>query len=385
MPVLGDNFELLASVSTMRIVISVVSDLVTDQRVHRTAITLFNKGHDVVMVGRKKKDSLEINRPYKTVRFKLWWEKGALFYAAYNLRLFWYLLFRKTDILVSNDLDTLLPNYLISILKKSTLYYDAHEYFTEVPEVVNRPQVQKTWKLIEQLILPKIRHMWTVNESIAKLYRDEYRIEVGVVRNVPITQKSVQIKTRKDLNLPPDIKILLFQGAGINIDRGGEEALEAMQHLDDCLLLFIGGGDVVEMLKAKAMKMSLGDRVRFIPKLPFDELRAYTSLADIGLSLDKDTNINYKYSLPNKIFDYIHAGLPVLSSDLTELRKIVEDYNIGMITESHDPVRIAGKIKEMLSDEKRFDTWKENLKLAAAELCWEKEEVKLLHIFRDSI
>src|SRR6187397_1367343 len=102
----------------MKILISAVSDLVTDQRVHRTAITLFNKGHDVVVIGRKKKDSLEINRPYKTVRFRLWWEKGALFYAAYNLRLFWYLLFKKSDLLVSNDLDTLLPNYLISIIKK---------------------------------------------------------------------------------------------------------------------------------------------------------------------------------------------------------------------------------------------------------------------------
>src|SRR6188768_508740 len=134
----------------MRIIISAVSDLVTDQRVHRTAVTLFNKVHDVVVVGRKKKDSLEINRPYKTVRFSLWWEKGVLFYASYNLRLFWYLLFTKAEVLVSNDLDTLLPNYLISVLKKSELYYDAHEYFTEVPELANRPQVQKTWKLIEQ-------------------------------------------------------------------------------------------------------------------------------------------------------------------------------------------------------------------------------------------
>jgi len=367
----------------MRIIISAVSDLVTDQRVHRTAVTLFNEGHDVVVVGRKKKDSLEINRPYQTVRFSLWWEKGAMFYASYNLRLFWYLLFTKAEVLVSNDLDTLLPNYLVSVLKKSKLYYDAHEYFTEVPELANRPQVQKTWKLIEQFILPKIRHMWTVNESIAKLYRDEYGIEVDVIRNVPISFTTANAKSRRDLNLPEDKKILLFQGAGINIDRGGEEALQAVQYLDDCLLLFIGGGDVIEMLKNSAKQLNVESRVRFIPKLPFEELRAYTSVADIGLSLDKDTNINYRYSLPNKIFDYIHAGLPVLSSDLVELRKIIQDYNIGMITENHDPVHIASQIREMLSDEKRFDTWKENLKLAAAELCWEKEQLKLLHIFRD--
>jgi glycosyltransferase involved in cell wall biosynthesis len=367
----------------MRIIISAVSDLVTDQRVHRTAVTLFNKGHEVIVVGRKKKGSLEISRPYKTVRFRLWWEKGAMFYASYNLRLFWYLLFTKAEVLVSNDLDTLLPNYMISVLKRAALYYDSHEYFTEVPELADRPQVQKTWKLIEQFILPKIRHMWTVNESIAKLYRDEYGIEVGVVRNVPISSTTIALKSRAELKLPADKKILLFQGAGINIDRGGEEALQAIQYLDDCMLLFIGGGDVIDVLKDMATELNVESRVRFIPKLPFDQLRAYTAVADIGLSLDKDTNINYRYSLPNKIFDYIHAGLPVLSSDLTELRKIVEDYNIGLITESHDPARIAERIREMLSDEKRFDTWKENLKLAAAELCWEKEEVKLLQIFRD--
>jgi len=132
----------------MRIIISVVSDLVTDQRVHRTAATLYREGHEVVLVGRKKRESLAINREYNTVRFKLWWEKGPMFYAAYNLRLFFYLLFHRADVLVSNDLDTLLPTYIISNLQRSKLLYDTHEYFTEVPELVSRPQVQKIWKLI---------------------------------------------------------------------------------------------------------------------------------------------------------------------------------------------------------------------------------------------
>jgi hypothetical protein len=111
----------------MRILISVVSDLVTDQRVHRTASTLSAQGHDVVLIGREKKDSQPVRRDYKTVRFRLWWERGPLFYASYNIRLFFYLLFHRADALVSNDLDTLLPNYLISKLRGSKLYYDAHE------------------------------------------------------------------------------------------------------------------------------------------------------------------------------------------------------------------------------------------------------------------
>ena len=88
----------------MRIIISVVSDLVTDQRVHRTATTLSGKGHEVLLVGRRKRSSEDISRPYETWRFKLWWEKGPLFYAAYNLRLFFFLLFSRADILVSNEI-----------------------------------------------------------------------------------------------------------------------------------------------------------------------------------------------------------------------------------------------------------------------------------------
>jgi hypothetical protein len=108
-----------------RALISVVSDLVTDQRVHRTALSLHKKGIEVVLIGRRKKDSADVLREYKTVRFKLWWEKGALFYAAYNVRLFFYLLFHRADFLVANDLDTLLPNFLVSKIKGIELFYDS--------------------------------------------------------------------------------------------------------------------------------------------------------------------------------------------------------------------------------------------------------------------
>jgi glycosyltransferase involved in cell wall biosynthesis len=365
-----------------RVFISVTSDLVTDQRVHRAALTLHRQGLKVTVIGRRKKDSADINREYKTVRFKLAFEKGALFYAGYNMRLFFYLLFQGIDVLVANDLDTLLPNYLLSKLKRAELFYDSHEYFTEVPELTGRPLVKKIWKSIERFVFPKLRHVYTVNYSIAELYRKEYRKDVAVIRNVPITKNDFQRKTRKELNLPENKRILLFQGAGINIDRGAEEALLAMQDLPDYLLLFIGGGDVIKHLIKESRKLNLEESVRFIPKLPMSELKAYTSIADLGLSLDKDTNINYRYSLPNKLFDYIHAGLPVLTSKLVEVKKIVEHFNLGLFIDSHKPQVIAQTIKEMFADEERFNQWKENVKVAARELCWEKEEQKLLEIYR---
>ncbi len=370
-----------------RVIISVVSDLVTDQRVHRVSSTLQRNGLDVTLVGRQLKKSLPLAaREYKTVRFQLWWEKGMMFYASYNLRLFFYLLFHKADVLVANDLDTLLPNFIISKLKGAELYYDSHEYFTEVPELVNRKGVQRVWKMIERFIFPKLKHVYTVNKSIADLYEEKYKRKVDVVRNVPVTSvQPILSKTRKDLKLPEDKKIILYQGAGINIHRGAEEALEAMLYVENAILLFIGSGDVIEQLKSTRDVLNLQDKVFFLPKLPMEELKQYTQIADIGLTIDKDTNINYKYSLPNKLFDYIHAGLPILASPLVEIKKIVDQYQIGTTIESHDPKHIGEKINEMFADEKRFAKWKENLKLAAPELCWEKEEKQLLKIFHDVI
>ncbi|HKR06531.1 MAG TPA: glycosyltransferase [Bacteroidia bacterium] len=368
------------------IIISVITDLVTDQRVHRAAMTLTNQGNQVVLVGRRLKKSLPLDsRPYKTVRFKLWFEKGPMFYASYNLRLFIFLMFNGADILLANDLDTLPANYLAARLNNMPLVYDSHEYFTEVPELENRPFVKKIWKSIEQFIFPQLKYIYTVNDSIAGLYQKEYNKKIAVVRNIPDVPPQDEIpdskKMKGDLGIDSNKKIIILQGAGINIERGAEEAVEAMNYIDDAVLLIVGGGDVMPFLKEIVQVNKLEKKVIFRDKMPYWQLINYTKIADMGLTLDKNTNLNYAKSLPNKLFDYIHANIPVLGSQVTEVKKIIEEYKIGAVIENHDPEHIAEKIKFMLADESRIEWWKKNLTLAAGELSWSKEEKKLLKVF----
>jgi len=366
-----------------KVIVSVTNDLSTDQRVDKVCNSLTRMGFKVLLVGRALPDSLPLEqRPYATHRMHLAFKKGPLFYAEYNIRLLFYLLTHPCKLLVANDLDTLLANYTASLLKRVPIVYDSHEYYTETPELVNRPRVQWIWLKIEQFIFPRLYDIFTVNTSIANLYQNKYGKTLHIVRNIPRAYKGNSTITRQELGLPDDKKIVLMQGAGINIQRGAEEAIEAIRYIENAVLLIIGGGDVIEQLKQQAAAPEYKDRVMFLPKMPYQKMMQYTRLADLGLTLDKDTNINYRFSLPNKLFDYIHAGIPVLASRLPEISRIIESYQIGMITESHEPTEIARIINLMLSDEKSVANWKINLAKAASELTWENEEKVLMAIYQ---
>lgn len=368
-----------------KIILSVTNDLTSEQRVHKVCLLLVRLGFDVTLVGREKSNSLPLSpRGYKIKRLRLVFEKGSLFYAEYNVRLFIFLLVNKADILVANDLDTLLSNFLVTKFKNTTLVHDSHEYFTEVPELTGRPGVKKIWKFIEQTIFPTLKYVYTVSDSIANLYKKEYGIEVKVVRNFPILPevKKEITKSKQELGLPENKKIILYQGS-VNVDRGLLEAVEAMQYLEDTILLIVGDGDILDQLKQHAVTMKVNDKVIFKKRVYFEELYHYTLHADVGISLDKNTNINYKYSLPNKIFDYLQAGVPVLVSNMIEIQKIFFHYAIGEMIENHEPNHIADKLNIVLHDAEKRNLWKTAIPLAAKKFCWQNEEQELKNIFSD--
>ena len=364
--------------------VSVINDLVTDNRVNKTCMALIECGYDVTLVGRKLSNSLPIpNWTFKTIRLKMIFKKGPLFYFFFNLRLFFVGLINKTDLFYANDLDTLAPMFLLSKLKKKPLIYDSHELFCEVPELKSSRIKKSIWQKLEGYIIPKLKTCITVNDSIAKIYEAKYNVPFYIIRNISDFDQTFIPKSRVQLSLPEDKKIILLQGAGINVDRGAEELIDAMEFVQNAVLYIIGSGDVWENLKQKvSFNKSIQNKVVLINKLQKSELINYTFNADIGLSIDKNTNLNYLYSLPNKIFDYIQAEIPILASRLPEIENIILQYKIGDFIDDHNPKTIANKLNEMLYSQ-QLSSYKKYLAIAKKEITWKSEKEKLLTIIKN--
>lgn len=366
-----------------KVIVSVTNDLATDNRVNRTCLLLLELGYDVTLVGRLRKNSLPIGeRPFKTRRLRLLFNKGPLFYAEFNFRLFFFLIFRKVDLLFSNDLDTLFANYLAKKLKtKTKLIYDTHELFTEVPELKNRKCTRNIWLMIEKHIFPKLQYIVTVNQSIADIYFKKYKNSITIVRNTPEKQIVITRETKSSLGLPNDKFLLIIQGAGLNVERGVEEAILAMNMIENTILLIIGSGDIIPKAKELVKHEKLEKKVRFYNQRPYLDMMKFTRISDLGLALDKPDCGNYKFSLPNKVFDYIQAGTPILSSSVIEVKKLIDRYDIGCSISKVDPNEIAKKVNFFLRNPQIINQYKLNCLRAAEIENWQNEKL----ILRDLI
>ncbi|MFH2096531.1 MAG: glycosyltransferase [Bacteroidota bacterium] len=358
-----------------KVIISVSNDLVTDQRADRLASALSAAGYNVTLIGRKRSNSILINRSYKTKRFRLIFNRGPLFYACLNCRIFFYILFNRYHILLACDLDTLPGNYWAAKLKGIKLVYDSHEYFTEVPELIGRDGTRKIWLRIERRILPGLKYSSTVCDSIADEYYKKYGVKMVVIRNVPPLWDLPE-PDEDDRNK----RIIIYQGA-MNLSRGIENMIDAITYLPGYTLWLAGDGDITNDLKQRVAEKKLEKQVVFLGRVPFEKLHEYTCKASLGLSLEQNAGLNYYYSLPNKIFDYIHAGIPVLASAFPEIEKIINRYDIGLTISRHDPEYIAECISNMVNDTALREKWRRNALIARGELNWETEKGKLLELF----
>ena len=354
-----------------QVVFTVTNDLSFDQRMHRICTTLAKNNYDVLLVGRKRRTSIPLTpKKYKQKRIRCIFNKGALFYAEYNLRLFIYLMTIKTDAICAIDLDTILPVLFVSKARNKKRMYDAHELFCEMKEIIARPFIQSVWKMIEKYSVPQFPVGYTVGSSIADEFHKLYGVKYPVIRNMPVLQ---------DFPIVQKERTILYQGA-VNEGRALDQLSDALK-LIDATLVVCGDGNYMRQFKKGIKSRNLENKVLLKGMLPPGELPIYAAKAMVGVNLVEAKGLNQYYSLANKFFDYIHAGLPQVCMNYPEYKRINDLYPVALLINDLKPETIARAINNLLTNDVLYKQLQENCLKARAIFNWQQEEKKLLDIY----
>jgi glycosyltransferase involved in cell wall biosynthesis len=370
--ILGSKVPTSGGGGGLVLVFTVTTDLTYDQRMIRICTSLANAGYAVTLVGRKLSSSLPLSaQPFTQKRINCFFEKGKLFYAEYNIRLFFYLLFKKMDCICAIDLDSILPCYFISKIKKIKRVYDAHELFCEMKEIATRPGIYKMWKMIERFTVPKFTLGYTVNQPIADEFKKMYNVNYEVIRNIALL---------RDINhLPKKEKFILYQGA-VNEGRSFETLIPAMAAVG-CKLIICGDGNFMQQAQQLVNENNLQHKVIFKGKIKPDELRAITQQAYIGITLFDDKGLSNYYSLANRFFDYLHAGIPQLCVNYPVYKEINNQLHIAVLADDISAKNLALQLNNLLANEVVYNSLQQNCLKAREVLNWQQEEKKLVSFY----
>ena len=361
------------------ITLCATSDLVTDQRMMRICQALHDADFEVELIGRILPNSLPlVPQPYKQTRLSCYFHKGKFFYIEYAIRLFVKLLYQKTNVINAVDLDTIAPVWIAARLRSRACTYDAHEYFTEVPEVTNRRFTKFVWERIAAFLIPRMDACYTVGAALANVFSMRYSVPFATVRNMATFKNINKSSLSANIELP---RIILYQGV-LNVGRGLEASIAAMQHIKNAELWIAGDGDIRDSLQAQVVAMQLQDCVKFLGKLRPDGLQALTLKAHIGLNLLENRGLSYYYSLANKTFDYIQAGVPAIHAQFLEYQVLNQQYNIGILLAELQPTPLANAINQLLNDDELYSLIQQNCFTAAQVLSWDNEKEALVSIYK---
>jgi hypothetical protein len=381
-----------------RLLFAVTTDLNYDQRMQRICGSLARAGYQVELVGWERASSVPLGvQPYAQHRLRGWFQRGKLFYLEYNIRLFYYLLHRRADLWSCADLDAALPTWARAWLGSQPFVYDAHELFTEVPEVVGRRWVQRAWQGVENFIVPRAQLRYTVGPALARLFGQRHPgYSFGVVRNVPAGVGANETTSTKpeprqqaptaQVSSAATQPMLLYQGV-LNVGRGLAQLLDAMP-LVPARLVICGEGDCSAELRAQAQRLGLltSGQVEFRGYVLPELLRHITAEATIGIMLLENTGLSYYYSLANKFFDYVQAGIPQLCIDFPEYRVLNEQYQVAELVPDLAPATLAAGLARLLPGGQpgaHYQQLAANCRQARTEWNWQQEEKVLVSLYKD--
>jgi hypothetical protein len=374
--------------SVPRLVFAVTTDLSYDQRMQRICASLAQAGYSVLLIGWQRPTSVPLGpQPYAQHRLRGWFQHGKLFYLEYNLRLLLYLLGQRAAAWACADLDAALPTWLRAWLGGQPFVYDAHELFTQVPEVVARPRVQRAWQWVENVVVPRARLRYTVGPALARLFEARHPgYPFAVVRNVPVAAQQAAPNTALVPAASAPLPLLLYQGA-LNVGRGLAELLAAMPQVP-ARLVICGEGDCSAALRQQAARLGLlaAGQVEFRGYVLPAALRTLTAQATVGIMLLENTGLSYYYSLANKFFDYVQAGIPQLCIDFPEYRALNARHEVAELVPDLAPATLAAALARLLPGGQpgpRYHQLAANCRRARAEWNWQQEEKTLVQLYRN--
>ncbi len=378
----------------MHIAMLLHKSVVFDSRVRREASALAAAGHRVTVL-----ELAPVTGPEgETIRGVAWlegferrsclppaWMRRRLPFHLYRVAFLawfvWGVARLRPDAVHAHDAAMLLPGIVGARLTGAMLVYDSHELATAVP------YRERAWAwfvaAIERLVVPRCAAVITVSDGIAERLQLRYslRNEPTVVRNVTALRISGPGGLRTRLGIDTRTPLILHQGAPAP-DRGCEVLIAAVALLPGAHLAFLGNPEpgYAVALHREVAAHGVRDRVTLLPGVPLEALLANTAEADVGVTLLQDTCENHRLALPNKLFEYIAAGVPVVASDLPEVRRLVEEHGVGWCVAPGDPAALAGTLRRAL-EERADPTLRERLALVAAELSWPREQQRLVGLY----
>lgn len=352
---------------------TVTNDLTYDQRMIRICTSLAKAEYTVTLVGIKLKSSVPlIVQPFRQKRLPCLFTRGKAFYVEYNLRLLFFLLSKRIHCICAIDLDTILPCYAVSVIKRIPRVYDAHELFCEMKEVVTRPRIYSFWKRIERFALPKFPLGYTVTQPIADEFQKLYNLKYAVIRNFPVLEP-LEIPQKRERHI-------LYQGA-VNHGRSFETLIPAMADVD-CPLYIFGDGNFMDEAQQLVTVHKLEDKVIFKGKVPPGQLKDITRTAWIGVTIFENNGLSNYLSLGNRFADYIHAGIPQLCVNYKVYRELNNRYAVAVLIDDLSPGSIAAALNRLLKDDHLYATLQNNCLKARSELNWQEEEKTLSCLYK---
>ena len=377
----------MLAMANRKIIIVTISDLVEEANLHRKARTLVENGYRVeIFAAWCRRLDPDLWRGIKLVRRKIRFKPMVLRFVEFFLKALGYVFFRRADLFIAYDVYPLGALRIKSMFTSCRYIYDSVELFPDVQALQGKPLRRRFWKMYERFGIRGAQAAFTVCRSDARVVQHRYPFlpDVPFVRNVPVFRPIPRSDyLRKEYDVPEDSKIGIYQGK-VFAGRGLRPLIRAVAEVPGITLFIVGDGPLKPELKKLAAELKAADRVIFIDAVPFDRLQRFTAGADIGFTLISGKGLSYYHALPNKLFEYIQAGLPVIGSNYPEIRAIIEQDGIGYAVDPEDHQAIKHALEEMLKEE-NYRTFRSKLEKVRQKYTWQKESAGYLQIIRSAL